>query len=155
MKKEKLKNSLRKDIKKSLFFLLIIVLLTTSCGIKNFNKELFTKIVEKNNFIVADLSTDNNKKYLLAVGEHYQISYYELPNIDKCKKELKDRTKSYRNIKKNISKIKKANYEVYIIDNNDIYTVFYRISNNYIEISTTKKYKEDVIKLLEEMDLEL
>lgn len=151
MKKEKLKKYKNIGIKVYPLLLLVIFLtVITGCEKNNFNENLFTKTMEKNNFIVAELPNDNNIQYL-AVSNHYQISLYKFENNKASKKEFKLRKKEYKNNNNNIKEKKTYFY----VENDNVYTLIYRIDKYYIEVETPKNYKKEVIKLIKKMDLEL
>ena len=151
MKKGNLRKYKNIDIK---FYplLLLVVLLTiiTGCGKKTFSEKVFTDTVKKNNFVVAELPEDN-KKVFLAVSMHYQISLYKFKNSKDCQKDFKLKKEECKNKKNNIKDKKTYFY----LENDNIYTLIYKVNNYYIEVEIPKSYKKEVIKLMKEMDLEL
>ena len=151
MKKENLRKLKSININFYPLLLLVILLTTiTGCGKENFSEKLFTKIVKKNNFIVVELP-EENKTQFLAVSSHYQISLYKFKKTKDCKKEFKLKKEEYKNKKNNI-KDKKT---YFFIENNNVFTLIYKINNYYIEVETPKTYKKEVKRILKEMDLEL
>ena len=148
MKKEKLQKYKNISIKFYPLILCIILLtIITGCGKNSFNEKLFTKTMEKNKFVVAELPSDNNTQFL-AVSIHYQISLYKF-------KDKKSMNKSYNKHKKEYKKNVKDEKDYFYIESENVYTLFYKVDKYYIEVEVPKTYKEEVIKLLEEMDLEL
>ncbi len=102
--------------------------------------------MEDNNYTAVDLS-DKDNKMVLAVGDHYQIYFYEFDNNKDALKDLKKNIKDYSNVKNN--KDKDKNIDTYIIENENIYTIYVLKDNTYIYISSTSNYKKDINKLLE------
>ena len=148
MKKEKLKKYKNIGIKVYPLLLLVIFLtVITGCGKNNFNENLFTKTMEKNNFIVAELPNDNNIQYL-AVSVHYQISLYKF--TDK-----KGMNKSYNKQRKKYNKKTKDKKNYFYIESENVYTLFYKVDKYYIEVEVPKTYKKDVIRILKEMNLKI
>lgn len=137
--------------------LLFLVLMLTSCGKTSLDEKLFTEIVEKNKFVVADItSTDYSKpKTLLAVGDHYQIYYYQFGSESKCNKEYKLLKEKLNNTNGNINDVKKSKkgYEYYRVENNNIYSIVYKVSNSYIYVNTTVNYKDEVDDLFKQFGL--
>ena len=102
--------------------------------------------MEDNNYTAVDLS-DKDNKMVLAVGDHYQIYFYEFDNNKDALKDLKKNIKDYSNVKNNKDKDKNINTN--IIENENIYTIYVLKDNTYIYISSTSNYKKDINKLLE------
>lgn len=123
------------------FFLLI------GCNKKYLSTNEFIAKMESKNYSVVDLSDGQNKQ-LLAVGDHYQVYFYEFKDEVSAQKNLDKEVKSLKSEYNNIDHYRKDNYEKYEIVNDNIYTIYSRVHNTYLFISTTKNYRTDVNRLL-------
>lgn len=88
MNNVKLKKLLNVSIRICIVFLLCFCI---ACSKQGLNNKTFTDIVEKNDFVVTDISASGDKSELtlLAVGNHYQIYYYEFTNKNAAEKQYK------------------------------------------------------------------
>ena len=130
--------------------LIIVMIFITGCGKNNFNKKIFTEVVEKNNFMTVDIE---EKEYVetIAVSSHYQISLYKYNKSKKSNNAYKSKIKYYKNKKVNIKD--KKNY--FFIENKNVYTIIYKNDNYIIEAEVPNTYKKEIINLLEEMNLKI
>lgn len=139
------------------FASLFLVLVLTSCGKRNLDEKLFTEVVEKNKFVVADITNadDNSSKTLLAVGNHYQIYYYQFNSVGQCNREYRLLKKKLNNTNGNISDVKKSKkgYEYYKVENNNVYSIVYKASNSYIYVNTMANYEDEVNDLFKQFGL--
>ncbi len=143
MKKEKLLNLERICTKLfSQILLIFLIIIATGCGKSDFNEKIFTKTVEKNNFITTKID-----KQTIAISDHYQMVLTEFKNNKECEKEYKKLLKKYEKAKK------KENY--FYIKNDNVYTIVYKVENYYIECSAPKTYEKEINKVIKEMNLEL
>ena len=110
--------------------------------------------MEKNDFVVTDISASGDKSELtlLAVGNHYQIYYYEFPNKTAAEKQYKLLKKSYANNKGNLNDAEKSKngYKYY---NDNIYSVVYISNNSCVFISSTVNYRNEIDGLLKKLGL--
>lgn len=144
LKKEILKEKIVKIV--NITISIFIIILICGCSKNSFTCEDFIEKMEDNNYTAVDLS-DKDNKMVLAVGDHYQIYFYEFDNNKDALKDLKKNIKDYSNVKNN--KDKDKNIDTYIIENENIYTIYVLKDNTYIYISSTSNYKKDINKLLE------
>lgn len=104
--------------------------------------------MQKKNYSVVDISNSNNST-ILAVGDHYQVYYYEFENESLAQEKLRKEIKNLKNGDNNIEMVIENAYEKYEIVNKNVYSVYSRINNTYIYVSSVIKYRNDVKKLLE------
>ena len=88
--------------------------------------------------------SDNDKKMMIAVGDHYQIYYYEYDSKKKTKKKILEEIKDYKDIEKQENE--KCN--MYYEDSNNIYTIYVNKENTYVMVSTVNTYKKQVQEVL-------
>ena len=99
-------------------------------------------------YAVVDIS-DNNKKIMLAVGDYYQVYYYKFSSTKKSKEFIKNEINGLKS-KNNIIKKEKSNsYEKYLISNKNVYTIYSRIDDTCISVSTVKTYSNNVDQLFD------
>lgn len=104
--------------------------------------------MESKDYSVIDLS-DDSSKHVLAVGSYYQVSFYQLESEEVTKNKVGEEVQLLESKNNKISHSKKDHYEKYEIVSDYIYTVYSRVRNTYIVISSTKGYQEDIVKLLD------
>lgn len=154
MNNVKLKKLLNISIRICIVFLLCFCI---ACSKQGLNNKIFTDIVEKNDFVVTDISVSGDKSELtlLAVGNHYQIYYYEFTNKNAAEKQYKLLKKSYTNNKGNLNDTEKSKngYKYYKVFNDNIYSVVYISNNSCVFISSTVNYRNEIDDLLKKLGL--
>ena len=127
---------------------MFLLLFVVGCSKKELSAESFSKKMSNKDYAVVDIS-DNNKKIMLAVGDYYQVYYYKFSSTKKSKEFIKNEINGLKS-KNNIIKKEKSNsYEKYLISNKNVYTIYSRIDDTCISVSTVKTYSNNVDQLFD------
>ncbi len=127
---------------------MFLLLFVVGCSKKELSAESFSKKMSNKDYAVVDIS-DNNKKIMLAVGDYYQVYYYKFSSTKKSKEFIKNEINGLKS-KNNIIKKEKSNsYEKYLISNKNVYTIYSRIDDTCISVSTVKTYSKNVNQLFD------
>lgn len=140
----------RKEKKQNIsikFLLFFFIFLLCGCSKDEISSVQFRQKMENEKYVVTDLS-DEGKKVVLAVGDHYQVYYYHFSDENFAKESIEGEIKNLKNENNKIERFITSNYERYEIVNTNIYTIYSRIDHTYIYVSTFRRYRSEVIKLL-------
>ena len=123
---------------------------------KEFTKEFTSmgyKVVDKTKEEASDQKSV--KKLLIAASANYQIEYYQFDNNKNTLYAYLNSEKYFdtnrgKNAKDDL--IQKDNYAKYQITSESDYNVVVRLKNTLIYASVAKKYKNDIVKALKEIN---
>lgn len=146
----KFKKEKKLNINIKFLITIVFLLLVSGCNKNSISNEDFTKKMKKMGYSVTNISSDNNIT-ILSVGDNFQVFYYQYEKVAEAKKQLKKEIKQYEDDNVKIKKESVSNHDKYEIESENIYTIYYRIDNTYIFISSLKENKSDVIKILNKL----
>lgn len=117
------------------------------CGKRSLSPKEFTSKMKEKKYVVTDLSNKKSKT-VLAVGDHYQVYYYQYASNNLVKKALETEVFLLKEDNNKIQSTVTDKHEKYEVETNDIYIVYSRVDNTYIYIGAPKRYKNEIIDLL-------
>ncbi len=151
---KRLKNSL------GIFCCLICVVFLSSCAEKTSQTpQEFTYIMEEAGFTVQDVSEETQSNglattVLIAVGEQYQIEYYELTDAETGEgmfyhnKQVFDENYSVKLLS---SEVTSGNYNYYAFNSGDDFCLIARIDNTMLWCVSDKAYREDITEIVKKL----
>ncbi len=137
----------------------ILCLSLTACSSKEpLSTDNFKEIMESNDFTVADSTlfvqeTVTAKTVLTALGENYEIDFYELDCVDTAKNFFtlnKDAFLSEENLK-NYTELNGSNFNYFELTNDTGFRLVSRIENTVLYCYTDAEYRDDVLKIVKEL----
>ncbi len=151
-----------------LFLILICITLFTVTGCFGNNKksittEEFETKLKKKNFIINDVKATQFSdvpeisKGVIAIDEtnNYQIEFYECTSTESAKTMYERNKQIFESDKGNNSaytNVDLNDYQKYTLTTSDKYKVLTRINNTLIYINADKKYKNNIKKILKEIN---
>ncbi len=145
-------------MKKAISFILLVAMLTiilSGCGGSRtpLSTDEFTQIMETVGFDVQDVTADTDTNglgnaVLIAVGENYQIEFYELVDSETgeqlfgYEKAIFDEAESVKVLS---TEMNVNNYNYYAFTGGDTFYLIARIDNTLIYCVASNEYKSEIV----------
>lgn len=145
-----------KKISKVLIICFIAILLSGCTEKKALNETMITDKLSNEGFIISDLTNlmedDDILKVIVANNSKYSIEYYKFEDDKKAKEAYKNNKSMFQNKKENGKEKKDETYEKYTQELSDTYNSLTRVGNTLIYASVNIEYKNDLKKVLKNIN---